>query len=101
VPTVSTADRVRLEADVKEVYARSSPMNFIKKVKTPTLILVGERDLECPAPQSYEFWRGLQRLGVPTQMVVYAGEGHGIRQPDHKHDILRRSALWLHRELQP
>ena len=87
--------------DNPEVYARSSPMNFIKKVKTPTLVLVGENDLECPAPQSYEFWRALRRLEVPTQLVVYAGEGHGIRQPDHKRDILRRSAQWLHRELRP
>jgi dipeptidyl aminopeptidase/acylaminoacyl peptidase len=85
--------------DDPEVYARSSPMNFIKKVKTPTLVLVGEGDLECPAPQSYEFWRALRRLGVPTQLVVYAGEGHAIHQPDHKRDILRRSAQWLHREL--
>jgi dipeptidyl aminopeptidase/acylaminoacyl peptidase len=87
--------------DDPEVYARSSPMNFIKKVKTPTLVLVGEYDLECPAPQSYEFWRGLRRREVPTQLVVYAGEGHGIRQPDHKRDILRRSAQWLDRELRP
>ncbi len=87
--------------DDPEVYARSSPINFIKKVKTPTLVLVGEHDLECPAPQSFEFWRALQRLGVPTQLVVYEGEGHGIQQPKHKRDILRRSALWLHRALRP
>ena len=37
------------------IYARSSPINFIKRVKTPTLILVGERDVECPLPQSQEF----------------------------------------------
>jgi dipeptidyl aminopeptidase/acylaminoacyl peptidase len=87
--------------DDPEVYARSSPINFIKKVKTPTLVLVGEHDDECPAPQSYEFWRALRRLGVPTQLVVYPGEGHGIRQPDHRRDILRRTAQWLDRELRP
>jgi dipeptidyl aminopeptidase/acylaminoacyl peptidase len=87
--------------DDPKVYARSSPMNFIKKVKTPTLVLVGENDLECPAPQSYEFWRALRRLDVPTQLVVYPGEGHDIRQPDHKRDILRRTAQWLQRELRP
>jgi dipeptidyl aminopeptidase/acylaminoacyl peptidase len=85
--------------DDPAVYARSSPLNFIKKVKTPTLVLVGENDLECPAPQSFEFWRALRRLDVPTQLVVYAGEGHGIRRPDHKRDILRRSAQWLQREV--
>jgi dipeptidyl aminopeptidase/acylaminoacyl peptidase len=87
--------------DDPEVYARSSPINFIKKVKTPTLVLVGEFDDECPAPQSFEFWRALRRLEVPTQLVVYPGEGHGIRRPDHQRDILRRAAAWLHRELRP
>jgi dipeptidyl aminopeptidase/acylaminoacyl peptidase len=87
--------------DDPAVYARSSPINFIKKARTPTLVLVGEHDDECPAPQSYEFWRALRRLGVPTQLVVYEGEGHGIRQPDHQRDILRRTARWLDRELRP
>jgi dipeptidyl aminopeptidase/acylaminoacyl peptidase len=87
--------------DDPEVYARSSPIHFIKKVRTPTLVLVGEHDDECPAPQSYEFWRALRRLGVPTRLVVYPGEGHGIRRPDHRRDILRRAAQWLDRELRP
>ena len=39
---------------------RSSPITFIKNVKTPTLILVGDRDGECPAPQSFEFWHALR-----------------------------------------
>ena len=83
------------------VYAGCSPMNFIKQVKTPTLVLVGERDSECPPPQSYEFWRALQRFHVPTQLVVYPGEGHVIRRPEHRRDILRRSANWIGRLLQP
>jgi dipeptidyl aminopeptidase/acylaminoacyl peptidase len=86
--------------DDPAVYARSSPMDFIKQVKTPTLVLVGERDLECPAPQSFEFWRALQRLGVPTQLVVYPGEGHRIFRPEHRRDIMRRSVAWLHGRLQ-
>jgi dipeptidyl aminopeptidase/acylaminoacyl peptidase len=87
--------------DDPAVYARSSPIDFIKQVKTPTLVLVGERDLECPPPQSYEFWRALDRLKVPTQLVVYANEGHGIRLPEHRRDIMRRSMTWLNQRLQP
>jgi dipeptidyl aminopeptidase/acylaminoacyl peptidase len=85
--------------DDPAVYARSSPMNFIKRVKTPTLVLVGERDLECPAPQSREFWHALKTLGVPTQMVVYPGEGHAVVQLKHQRDILNRMAAWLDRYL--
>src|SRR5579884_556859 len=77
--------------DDPAVYARSSPITFIKRVRTPTLVLVGERDLECPVPQSREFWHALKTLGVPTQLVIYPGEGHLIAQPDHRRDIIKRS----------
>jgi dipeptidyl aminopeptidase/acylaminoacyl peptidase len=56
--------------DDPAVYAQSSPINFIKRVKTPTLILVGEHNLECPLPQSQEFYRALKTLKVPTKLVV-------------------------------
>ena len=83
--------------DDPAVYARSSPMTFIKRVKTPTLILVGERDLECPVPQSQEFWHALKTLRVPTQFVVYPDEGHLIASPKHRRDMVRRSLSWLDR----
>ena len=67
--------------DDPEVYDRQSPIRSIKAARTPTFIYVGERDLETPAPQSMEFWRGLTAQGVPTSLVIYEDEGHGIRQP--------------------
>jgi dipeptidyl aminopeptidase/acylaminoacyl peptidase len=85
--------------DDPKIYAKSSPMEFIKNVKTPTLLLVGERDGEVPVPQSREFWHGLKTLGVETQFVVYAGEGHAIRQPDHRRDISQRMIGWFDRYL--
>jgi dipeptidyl aminopeptidase/acylaminoacyl peptidase len=87
--------------DDPAIYARSSPINFIKRVKTPTLMLVGERDLECPLPQSQEFFRALQTLKVPTKMVVYPGEGHAVTKPEHRRDILRRWLDWFEQRLQP
>jgi dipeptidyl aminopeptidase/acylaminoacyl peptidase len=81
------------------VYARSSPMTFINRVKTPTLIVVGERDAECPAPQSFEFWHALKTLGVPTQLVVYADEGHKLREPANKLDRAQREVAWFDRYL--
>jgi dipeptidyl aminopeptidase/acylaminoacyl peptidase len=79
----------------KAVYAQSSPINFIANAHTPTLIVVGERDAECPAPQSFEFWRGLQHAGVRTQLVVYPDEGHGFQNPAHKRDLLQRTIRWF------
>jgi dipeptidyl aminopeptidase/acylaminoacyl peptidase len=87
--------------DDPAVYARSSPITFIKKVKTPTLILVGERDAECPLPQSQEFYHALKTLGVPTKMVVYPGEGHGVAKPEHRQDIVKRWVEWFDQKLQP
>jgi dipeptidyl aminopeptidase/acylaminoacyl peptidase len=86
--------------DDPAVYAKSSPITYIKNVKTPTLVLVGDRDGECPAPQSFEFWHALKALGVPTQLVVYPDEGHLIQEPEHRRDILRRMAAWFDQYLQ-
>jgi len=83
------------------VYARSSPMNYIAHARTPTLIVVGERDAECPAPQSFEYWRGLQHEGVKTQLVVYPDEGHHFANPAHQADVLRRSIAWFDSYLKP
>jgi dipeptidyl aminopeptidase/acylaminoacyl peptidase len=81
--------------DDPNVYAKSSPMSFIKQARTPTLVVVGERDVECPAPQSFEFWRGLKQYGVTSELVVYPDEGHGIRNPAHQKDLMERSLRWF------
>ena len=86
--------------DDPAVYAKSSPINFIKQVKTPTLILVGDRDGECPVPQSYEYWHALKTLGVDNQFVVYEGEGHFIYKPNDQRDIMRRVLSWFNSKLQ-
>lgn len=85
--------------DDPAVYAKMSAINFIKQVKTPTLIVVGDRDGECPAPQSYEFWRALKTLGVKTEMVVYPNEGHGFHSPAHQKDVLLRMIRWFNENL--
>jgi dipeptidyl aminopeptidase/acylaminoacyl peptidase len=81
--------------DDPQVYARSSPITFIKKAKTPTLVLVGDSDGECPTPQSYEFWHALKTLGVETQLVVYEHEGHIFSSAVHQRDVIERVAAWF------
>ena len=81
--------------DDPEVYAKSAPIHFVKKVKTPALILVGDSDAECPTPQSYEFWHALKSLGVETELVVYDHEGHGFIKPEHKRDRIVRTVEWF------
>jgi len=85
--------------DDPAVYAKSSPINFIKNVKTPTLVMVGDRDAECPPPQSYEFWHALKTLGVKTEFVLYPGEGHSFRDPQHIRDRFERVVKWFNENM--
>jgi dipeptidyl aminopeptidase/acylaminoacyl peptidase len=87
--------------DNPAVYAKSSPITYIKNVRTPTLIAVGDSDAECPAPQSFEFWHALKTLGVKTELIVYPGEGHAVRQPEHVQDLLERTIAWFNDNLKP
>ncbi len=86
--------------DDPAVYAKSSPITFIKNVKTPTLVVVGDSDGECPPPQSYEFWHALKTMGVPTQFVIYPHEGHEFADPAHSRDVIERAVGWFNQYLQ-
>jgi dipeptidyl aminopeptidase/acylaminoacyl peptidase len=86
--------------DDPDVYAKSSPITFIKNAKTPTLIVVGDSDGECPAPQSYEFWHALKTLGVPTEFVIYPHEGHHFANPAHSRDVIERAVDWFNQYLE-
>jgi dipeptidyl aminopeptidase/acylaminoacyl peptidase len=76
-------------------YDKFSPIRYIQNAKTPTFIYVGERDVECPADQSLQFKAGLDAVGVPNSLVIYAGEGHGIREAEHKEDLKKRILGWF------
>jgi dipeptidyl aminopeptidase/acylaminoacyl peptidase len=85
--------------DDAAVYAKSSAIEYIKNVKTPTLVVVGDRDGECPAPQSFEFWHALRAEGVKTQLVIYPNEGHGFHDAGHRRDVLERALNWFETEM--
>jgi len=85
--------------DDPAIYRAASPIESIKSARTPTLVLVGERDVECPPAQSQEFWHGLKAQGVPTSLVIYADEGHAIRKPEHQRDQRERTLAWFDRYL--
>ena len=85
--------------DDPAAYEKSSPIRFIKNVGTPTLVIVGERDAECPASQSYEFWHALNTLGVPTKLIVYASEGHLFIEPKNQADRMDQTVAWFDKYL--
>ena len=76
-------------------YKKHSPLTYADKVKTPTLILHARDDRRCPLPMGKAFHQALLANNVPTQMVIYPNEGHGIRQPRHREDVYRRVLAWF------
>ena len=85
--------------DDPAIYAQSSAINYMRNVKTPTFAYVGERDIECPAPQTQEFWHAMKAMNVPTSIMIYPGEGHGLRDPVHSADAMQRTLAWFDRYL--
>ena len=81
--------------DDPAVYEKSDPIHYLKNVKTPTLILVGDRDGEVPMPQSIEWYHALQAMKVPTEMVVYPNEGHVFYRPADARDYTLRMLRWF------
>ena len=84
-----------------KVYERSSPITFIRNVRTPTLMVGGDRDAEVPITQSYEYWNALKRLGVKTEFVVYPDEGHFFFRHDDQVDVMTRLVGWFDEFLKP
>jgi dipeptidyl aminopeptidase/acylaminoacyl peptidase len=82
-------------------FIKSSPMTFVKNVKTPTLLLQGEDDTTDPIGQSQQFYRGLKRYGVESDFVLYPREPHGLREEKHLVDRLTRIVAWYDRYLKP
>jgi dipeptidyl aminopeptidase/acylaminoacyl peptidase len=82
-------------ADDPEVYAKTSPMNYIKRAKTPTLIQHGEFDKRVPIPNAYELRQGLEDRNVKVEMVVYKGYGHGITKPKSMRAAMQHNLAWF------
>jgi dipeptidyl aminopeptidase/acylaminoacyl peptidase len=80
-------------------HAQLSPISFAQAVKTPVLILHGEKDERVPLSQATGFHRALREVGVPCELVVYPREPHGISERQHQIDLLRRVRTWYDRWL--
>jgi dipeptidyl aminopeptidase/acylaminoacyl peptidase len=77
------------------IYQKTSPMSYILKAKTPTLIQHGENDRRVPIANAYELRQGLEDRGVPVEMIVYKGFGHGITKPRAARSVARHNLAWF------
>jgi dipeptidyl aminopeptidase/acylaminoacyl peptidase len=78
-----------------------SPISYAHRVRTPVLILHGERDERVPVGQGRFFARALRAHGIPHELVIYPREPHAIRERLHQIDLLRRVRAWFDRWLRP
>jgi dipeptidyl aminopeptidase/acylaminoacyl peptidase len=81
--------------DDPEIYKKTSPITYIAKAKTPTLIQHGENDRRVPIPNGYELRQALEDHGVPVKMVVYKGFGHGITKPKQQRAVMEENENWF------
>ncbi|MDX1498747.1 MAG: S9 family peptidase [Woeseiaceae bacterium] len=79
----------------RENWDRLSPFFALEKVTTPTLIVGGQDDWNVPILNSEQLFIGLKRRGIPTQLVVYPNEGHGLSVPSYEKDLYERYLAWL------
>jgi dipeptidyl aminopeptidase/acylaminoacyl peptidase len=78
-----------------EIYAKTSPITYIAKAKTPTLIQHGGADRRVPLPNSFELRQALEDHGVPVKMVVYDGFGHPINKPKQQRAVMEENWNWF------
>jgi dipeptidyl aminopeptidase/acylaminoacyl peptidase len=78
-------------------YRERSPVFFADRVVTPTLLTAGTEDRCTPPGQAIEFYRALHERGVPVEVAIYPGEGHGVRKFPAFLDLMTRMTAWFER----
>lgn len=87
-------DELGLPWETTDLWIRISPFFHLADVTTPTLVMGGQEDWNVPVQNSDQLYQALRRLGVPTELVIYPGESHGIRRPSFQVDRYERYLAW-------
>jgi dipeptidyl aminopeptidase/acylaminoacyl peptidase len=72
----------------------SYPFLHADRIRTPTLFYCAEQDFNVPCHGSEQMYQALRSLGIPTKLVVYPGENHGLRIPSYLRDRMERLLDW-------
>ena len=84
------------------LYWDRSPIKYADRIKTPTLIIHSDQDYRCPLGQAQELFYALKIHGIPTEMVIFNGESHGLSRtgkPINLVERLERLIDWFDRYL--
>ena len=85
------------EKDLMDTLWARSPLRYVNRVKTPVMFIHGENDNDVPIAEAEQYFIALKDVGVPTVMVRYPREGHGVRETKHVVDVIDRSLAWYAR----
>ncbi|HWA59091.1 MAG TPA: S9 family peptidase [Gemmatimonadales bacterium] len=84
VPWKNTATYLRL----------SSPFLHADRIRTPTLFLCGEKDFNVPLLNSEQMYQALRSLGIPTRLIIYPGQNHGLSKPSYQRHRYEQYLAW-------
>ena len=87
------------EDDLQNYLKISFPFYHADRITTPTLFMCAERDFNVPCLNAEQMYQALRETGVPTELVIYPGQFHGLRRPSYIRDRLQRYIDWFDRYL--
>ena len=77
----------------------SYPLLKADRIKTPTLFMVGEKDFNVPSAGSEQMYQALKTLGIPTELIIYPTQFHGLTVPGFQKDRMERQLAWYNKYL--
>ncbi|MDW8060035.1 MAG: S9 family peptidase [Thermomicrobium sp.] len=95
IPSANLSYFERTPSEDPDAYWERSPIRYVSRVVTPILIVHGEEDRRVSVCESIQFFRALQLLGKPCQLVTYPREKHGFEERQHQRDLLVRLLRWF------
>ncbi len=81
--------------DDPEIYRKTSPITYVNRARTPTLIQHGDQDKRVPPPNSFELYQALKDRGVPVKLILYKGFGHPINKPKQQRAVMEHNYEWF------
>jgi dipeptidyl aminopeptidase/acylaminoacyl peptidase len=83
------------------IWSEQNPIRYAAKFRTPVLVTVGENDFRVPLNNSLEYWSALQRMQVPSRLIVFPEENHWVLKGEDRRLFYAEIAAWLERWLEP
>jgi dipeptidyl aminopeptidase/acylaminoacyl peptidase len=77
------------------IWREQSPLTYAANWKTPMLLSIGERDFRVPLGNTLENWATLQRMHVPSRLLVWPDAWHWILKPEDSRHFYEEVHRWL------